>query len=148
MRELRQSQIIVFFQVKLKIQEHYIQWYCKGDQGGEHFIPKFCNVSEQLDLGFLPTLNYETFVSVQLPGGSDGKVSVCLQCGRPMFSPRVRNILWIRKWQPTPVLLPGKSHGQRRLVDYSPWGHRELDTTEQLNFVLITVPGLQEVNDK
>ena len=36
-------------------------------------------------------------------------------------------------WQPTPVILPGKSHGQRRLVDYRLWGCKELDTTEQLN---------------
>ena len=35
-----------------------------------------------------------------------------------------------RKWQPTPVFLPGKSHRQRRLVGYSPWGHKESDTTE------------------
>ena len=38
-------------------------------------------------------------------------VSVCLQCGRPRFDPWVGNILWRRKWQPTPVLLPGKSQG-------------------------------------
>ena len=37
------------------------------------------------------------------------------------------------KWQPTPVFLPGKSHGQRSLVGYSSWGHKELDTTERLN---------------
>ena len=35
---------------------------------------------------------------------------------------------WRRKWQPTPVLLPGESHGQKSLVGYSPWGHRETDT--------------------
>ena len=35
-----------------------------------------------------------------------------------------------RKWQPTPVFLPGESHGQRTLVGYSPWGRKELDTTE------------------
>ena len=35
-----------------------------------------------------------------------------------------------RAWQPTPVFLPGKSHGQRRLVGYSPWGHRESDVTK------------------
>ena len=34
------------------------------------------------------------------------------------------------KWQPTPVLLPGEFHGQRSLAGYSPWGHKELDTTE------------------
>ena len=41
---------------------------------------------------------------------------------------------WRRKWQPTLVLLPGKSHGRRSLVGYCPWGHKELDTTEQLLF--------------
>ena len=38
-----------------------------------------------------------------------------------------------RQWHPTPVLLPGKSHGRRSLVGYSPWGLKELDTTEQLS---------------
>ena len=41
---------------------------------------------------------------------------------------------WRKKWQPTPVLLPGKSHGGRSLVRYSPWGHKESDTTERLHF--------------
>ena len=35
-----------------------------------------------------------------------------------------------KEMAPTPVFLPGESHGQRSLVDYSPWGHKELDTTE------------------
>ena len=39
-----------------------------------------------------------------------------------------------RRWHPTPVLLPGKSHGWRSLVGCSPWGHEELDTTERLAF--------------
>ena len=39
-----------------------------------------------------------------------------------------------RQWQPTPVFLPGKSHGRRSLVGYSPWSRKELDTTEQLHF--------------
>ena len=38
--------------------------------------------------------------------------------------------LWSGKWQPTPVLLPGKFHGQRSLVGCSPWGHKKLDTSE------------------
>ena len=37
---------------------------------------------------------------------------------------------WRRKWQPTPVFLPGKSHGQRSLAGCNPWGHKESDTTE------------------
>ena len=39
-----------------------------------------------------------------------------------------------RWWHPTPVLLPGKSHGWRSLVGWSPWGHSESDTTERLHF--------------
>ena len=42
-------------------------------------------------------------------------------------------IPWRRKWQPAPVFLPGKSHGQRSLAGYGPWGCKELDTTLQLN---------------
>ena len=42
--------------------------------------------------------------------------------------------IWRRTWHPTPVLLPGKSHGWRGLVGYSPWGLEESDTTEQLHF--------------
>ena len=41
---------------------------------------------------------------------------------------------WRRNWQPTPGLLPGKSHGQRSLIDYSPRGRKESDTTEQLHY--------------
>jgi len=43
-------------------------------------------------------------------------------------------IIWRRQWHPTPVLLPGKSHGWRSLVGCSPWGRWESDTTEQLHF--------------
>ena len=43
-----------------------------------------------------------------------------------------------RKWQPTPVLLPRKSHGQKSLVGYSPWGRKESDTAEQLSFFLLS----------
>ena len=37
---------------------------------------------------------------------------------------------WRRKWQPTPVFLPGESHGQRSMAGYSPWGHKELDRND------------------
>ena len=46
------------------------------------------------------------------------------------FDSWVRKILWRRKWQPTPVFTPGKSHGQRSPVGYSPWGCKESDTIE------------------
>ena len=53
------------------------------------------------------------------------------------FDTWVRKIPWRRKWQPTPVFLPGESHGQRSLVGYSPWGDKESDTTEGLHLFLV-----------
>ena len=50
------------------------------------------------------------------------------------FNPWVGKIFWRRKWQPTLLLLPGKFHGWRSMVGYSPWGLKESDTTEQLHF--------------
>ena len=44
---------------------------------------------------------------------------------------------WRRKWQPTPVFLPGKSHGWRSLLGYSPWGRKELDMIEGLHFAIL-----------
>ena len=69
-------------------------------------------------------------ISGGFPGGASGKESAC-QCRRCLFHPWVREILWRRMWQPTLVLLPGESHGQRSLVCYSPWGHKKLDTFER-----------------
>ena len=51
------------------------------------------------------------------------------------MDPWVGKIPWRRKWQPSPVLLPGKSHGWRSLVGYSPWGCKEVDTSERLHFL-------------
>ena len=50
--------------------------------------------------------------------------------------PGLGKIPWSRKCQPTPVFLPGKSHGQRSLVGYSPWGHKESDTTQHMYAVM------------
>jgi len=50
----------------------------------------------------------------------------------PLYSSSI--YFWRRQWHPTPVLLPGKSHGQRSLVGCSPWGCKESDMTEQLHF--------------
>ena len=65
-------------------------------------------------------------------GGTSGKESAyqCRGCKRHGFNPWVQKILWSRKWQPTPVFLPGKSHGQRSLAGYNPWGCKESDMTE------------------
>ena len=67
-----------------------------------------------------------------LPRWSSGKESFC-QCRRPRrhgLNHWVMQIPGSREWQPIPVFLPGKSHGQRNLVVYSPWGCKESGTTE------------------
>ena len=69
------------------------------------------------------------------PGGSAGKESAC-NAGHLVRNPLVRKIPWRREEQPTPVFLPGKSHGQRSLAEYSPGGYMETDTTEQLTLLL------------
>ena len=57
-----------------------------------------------------------------------------------------REIPWRRKWQPTPISLPGKSHGRRSLVGYSPWGPKELDTTELLHFTSLLYLEIKKKN--
>jgi len=71
-------------------------------------------------------------VCLGFPGSTSGKQAAC-QCRRhrrPGFYPWVGKIPWRRVWKPTPVFLPGESHGQRSLAGCSPWGGKELDTTE------------------
>ena len=53
---------------------------------------------------------------------------------QPVFTDILSSFPWRRKWQPTLVLLPRKSHGRRSLAGYSPWGSKESDMTEQLHF--------------
>ena len=65
------------------------------------------------------------------------KKSAC-QCRRGGFNPWVGKIPWRKKWQPTPVFLPGEFHGQRSLLGYSSWGHKEADMTEGINNNKIT----------
>ena len=76
-------------------------------------------------------LNY-TLILVTWLGGASSKEPAC-QCRRHKrcwFCPWVGRI----QWHPTPVFLPGESHGRRSLVGYSPWGRKESDTTERLHF--------------
>ena len=53
---------------------------------------------------------------------------------RPAFKPWVGKFPWRRKWQPIPVFLLREFHGWKSLPDYSPWGHKESDTTKWLCF--------------
>ena len=63
----------------------------------------------------------------------------CRRHRRCRFKPSIGKIPWRRKWQPTPVFLPGKFHGQRSLVDYSPWGHEESNMTEHAHTMMYRV---------
>jgi len=74
------------------------------------------DVTCDMQILFMPNICMEGF-----PGGSDGKEPAC-QCRRPGFAPWVGEIPWRRKWQPTPIFLPGESQGLRSLVGHSPWG--------------------------
>ena len=65
------------------------------------------------------------------PGGSARKESA-YSVGDLGSIPGLGRSPWRRKWQSTPVFLPGEFHGQRSLAGYSPWVRKELDTTEQL----------------
>ena len=69
---------------------------------------------------------------IRLPKWCSGKESTCQcwKCKRQEFGFMVRKIPWRRKWQSTPVFLPGKFHRQKSLAGYSPWGPKEPDVTE------------------
>ena len=72
-------------------------------------------------------------IPMGFPGWLRGKRKPSCQyrrCRRCWFHPWVRTISWMRKWQPIPVFLPGESHGQRNMADYSPQGRTESDMTE------------------
>ena len=104
----------------------------RDGRGGRHKEEKCQGRLLDLQVAFKPghcLLGY--------PGDSAVKESTCkggdhLQCERHWFNPWVGKI-WRRKWQPIPIFLLGKPHGQRRLVSYGPWGCKESDVTYQLN---------------
>ena len=83
------------------------------------------------DLVLMASLEEYYMVPLGFPGDSDGKESAC-NAGDPGSIPGSGKIPWRREWQPTLVFLPGELHGERSLAGYSPWGCKELDTTEWL----------------
>ena len=94
-----------------------------------HFEPN--GQEPSMPLGFSLSLVFHCW---GLPRWLSGKESSC-QFRRCGFSSWVRKIPQRRKWQPTPVFLPGKSHGERSLVGYSSWGCQESDTNEWLTLL-------------
>ena len=90
----------------------------------KHWVGARQQWSPQASPGLCPYLHYR--------GGTSGKepASQCRRCKSLGFDPWVGKIPWRRAWQLTAVFLSGESHGQRSLGGYSPWGCKELDTTE------------------
>ena len=85
-------------------------------------------------LGFLSSsTGVLTLPSSSLPFTFPFMNEVCRRRWRPRFNSWLGKISRRRKWQPTPAFLPGKSHGQRSLAGYSPWGLKESDMTERLS---------------
>ena len=84
----------------------------------EHAVeqPELCETSQKTKRAYYPMTRLPSLLMQEIE-----------RCG---FDSWARKILWRRAWHPTPVFLPGESHGQRSLVGYSPRGHKELDTTE------------------
>ena len=104
-----------------------------------HHLCTFLSISLQIDYNFFHLKNDSAFIHYApclhrgwLSGGAGGKAPAC-QCKRLKFNPWVRKSSCRRKWWPTPVLLPGESHGWRSLVGCSPWGWKKSDMTEWLS---------------
>ena len=109
----------IFQLVQIIINTTHLEQACKYL---EDFITNITNISQ------------ETVHTTRLYGLSTFKV--CKNLTKSFYFSHCKQTFWRRQWHPTPVLLPGKSHGQRSLVGYSPWGRQELDTTERLHFHL------------
>ena len=97
-------------------------WHCHFSRYMSNPCPHSCSDS--------PLISHRVLRGFS--SGSDGKESAC------SAGTRVRswagNIPWRRSWQSAPVFLPRESYGQRSLVGYSPWGHKEADMTERPTF--------------
>ena len=136
-------------------------WDSPGKNTGEgcHFLLQCMKVKSEREVAqSYPTLSDPMDCSLQAPPSMGFSRQVCWS-GGPLPSPRrwyrggeftcqsrscsfnpwVRKIPWRKTWQPTPVFLPGEFHGQRSLEGYSPWGHKESDTTERAFFTLLCV---------
>ena len=88
-------------------------------------------------LNWNPSYQYKLIILYQCWWLSRSRIS--LQCKRLGFDPWVGKISWRREWLPTPVFLSGEFHGQKSLAGYSPWGHKESDTTELLTFTFFHI---------
>ena len=92
--------------------------------------------SSSVTLTETPQSKYSDLNRIGFLGEASGNEPACQcrRCKRHRVCPWVGKIPWRRAWLPTPVFLPGESHGQGSLAGYSPPGRKESDTTERLHF--------------
>ena len=102
-------------------------WMFPAEESHGHSLP-WSPLSQKLEWEYLLV---NVILATVCPVAQQWRIY--LQCRRHKgcgLDPWVRKLLWKREWQPTPVFLPGESHGQRSLVGHSPQDHKESDTTE------------------
>ena len=105
------------------------------------WMEKKCKVSQELNVSFQYPHFWHFAVCIWIQAGILKLFCSILfykwtsWLGLLFFFKHPSNMYVRREWQSTPVLLPGKSHGRRGLVGYSPWGLEESDTTERLHFI-------------
>ena len=92
-----------------------------------------------LSLGLQRIRHHWATNTFRFPRWCSGKESAYQRrrCRRLRFNLWVGKVPWRRKWQATPVFLPGKCHGQRSMVDYSPWSHKESVKTEHTHVITL-----------
>ena len=97
-----------------------------------------CASNEEINRYCPLLIQLSASLSSSFPGGSVVKNLPANgeDTGDKGFNPQVGQIPQRRKWQPTPGFLPGKSHGQRSLVDYNPWHHKELAIKQQQSLLM------------
>ena len=106
----------------------WLEW----QNDNQHILKSEIRLQVWLDLGFMTEwLNWTAGFTV----GSDSKESACNE-GDPDLISGSGRFTWRREWQPTLVILPGESQGQRSLAGNSRWGHKEWDRTEWLTLSL------------
>ena len=105
----------------------YCKFYCSGYQ--VYMLSAVFCIETILN-------RHQLYLTSGFPGGSEVKVSACSVGDLGSIPGSGRKIPWRRNWQPTPVFLPGESHGRRSLVGYSPRGRKESDVTERFHSLL------------
>ena len=98
-----------------------------GSNGGLDAWAQWFRIEACLNLGGISVISRASLVTQMIKSPPTMQI-------RSGFDPWIREIPWRREWQPTPVFSTGKSHGQRSLVGYSPWGSQKVKSDWATNF--------------